>query len=500
MPFNKIFAWFIKKRMHQIELFRKHPIEVQNELLEKLIQEGRSTEYGKKYHFDSIQDREDFKNKVPLIDYEILKVWVDRAVKGEENLLWPGDTKWFAKSSGTTSDRSKFIPVTKESLEDCHYKGGKDLLAINYTLYPGSKVFNGKHLIIGGSAEQNALRSDSYTGDLSSIIIKNLPWWVEFKRTPSKETVLLSEWEEKLERLARETIHEDVYIISGVPSWTLVLLNRILEIAGTENLLDVWPNLELFMHGGVSFEPYRKEFQRIIPSENMHYLESYNASEGFFGIQDQIDGDLLLMLDYGIFFEFIPMSDFEGINSKTTLNLNEVEIGVNYAVVISTNGGLWRYILGDTIVFTEKFPFRFVVSGRTKHFINTFGEELIVNNSDTAIQIASEKNGALVKDYTVAPVYMEGKKSGRHEWLIEFSVFPRDERKFMEDIDEVLKEFNSDYAAKRTNNFTLSFPQLTIARTGLFEDWLKSKNKLGGQHKIPRLMNDRKLMEELLNF
>jgi len=500
MPFNAIFGWIIKKRIHQIELFRKHPVEVQKEWLERLIFEGRKTIYGQKYNFDDIHDYDDFVKNVPLQDYDDVKIWVERAVEGEEDILWPGETLWFAKSSGTTSDRSKFIPVTKCSLEECHYKGGKDLLAIYYSQFPNTKLYRGKHLVVGGTAEQNTLRPDSYTGDLSSIILKNLPWWVEIKRIPSRETALMSEWEEKIEKLAEETMNEDVSSISGVPSWTLVLLNRILEKKGKTDIRDVWPNIELFMHGGVNFKPYEKEFNKIIPHDDMHYIESYNASEGFFGIQDKIEGDLLLMLDYGIYFEFIPMSEYKGTKSETVIGLKDVVLDKNYAMVITTNGGLWRYILGDTVKFTSIKPYRFVVSGRTKHYINVFGEELIVDNTDNAIQKACEQTNALLKDYTACPIYMEEGKQGGHEWIIEFSRPPEDMDVFSKLLDDNLRKLNSDYDAKRTNNLNLNFPLIHKARKNLFDDWLKSNNKLGGQHKVPRLSNDRGIVEEILSL
>jgi hypothetical protein len=502
MPLNSIFGWLLKKRIHQIDLFKKHPLEVQEEWFHRLLSFGRETHFGIQYQFDKIANYDDFRREVPLSDYDSLKPWIDRSMKGEGSVLWPGETKWFAKSSGTTSDRSKFIPVTKDSLEECHYRGGKDLLAINYNLYPNSKLYIGKHLVVGGSADYNQVRpdSDSYIGDLSAIIMKNLPWWAEIKRIPSKEIALMSNWEEKIEKLAISTMDEDVSSISGVPSWTLVLLNRILEYKKKENILEVWPNLELFMHGGVSFEPYRKEFERLIPSKNMHYIESYNASEGFFGIQDQKDGDLLLMLDYGIFFEFIPMDYFDGIDSKTVVGLNEVELDKNYAIVISTNGGLWRYIVGDTVKFSSRSPYRIQVSGRTSHFINSFGEEVIVANSDDAIAHASKLTGAEVKDYTACPVYMEGKSKGGHEWLIEFGRKPADMKLFSEELDKRLREINSDYDAKRTGDLTLRFPLIHVATSGCFELWLKEKGKLGGQHKVPRLANTRLYFDEIMQF
>jgi hypothetical protein len=501
MPFNSIFAWLIKKRIHQIELFRKYPIEVQQELFDRMIGLAAPTEFGRKHGFQGMVSYEQFRQTVPLQDYEDVKPWVNRLMSGEQNLLWPTETKWFAKSSGTTSSRSKLIPVTRESLEDCHYKGGKDLLAIYYDTFPDRKLYNGKHLIVGGSAQLNQLSTDSYFGDLSAIIVKNLPWWAEIRRTPSREIALMSEWESKIEKMAQNTIHEDVYILAGVPSWTMVLAQRVLEITGKSNLREVWPNLELFMHGGVSFEPYREEFRRLIPFDDMHYVETYNASEGFFGIQDQVDSnDLLLMLDYGIFYEFIPMDEFRGTESQKVLSLSEVEPDVNYALVITTNGGLWRYILGDTIRFTSISPFRFRITGRTKSYINTFGEELIVDNADSAIAWASSRTGAQIRDYTACPVYMTNIEQGGHEWLIEFVKEPDDIQRFISLLDERLRELNSDYDAKRYNNMILAAPLIRMAEQGIFDEWLKSQGKLGGQNKIPRLANERKMMEQILQF
>ena len=499
MPFNSIFAWVIKKRLHQIELFRKYPEDVQHELFEKLIEQGTQTVYGKQYHFHQIQSYSDFKELVPLNNYESLKPWIDRLMEGEQHLLWPQDTKWFAKSSGTTSERSKFIPVTRESLEDCHYKGGKDLLALYYENFPNRKLYKGKHLIVGGSAQVLPVADDAYLGDLSAIILKNLPWWAEIRRTPSKEIALMTEWEEKIELMARSTIEEDVYIIAGVPSWTMVLAKKILEITGKSNLREVWPNLELFMHGGVSFEPYRAAFRELIPFDDMHYVETYNASEGFFGIQD-VDGsnELLLMLDYGIYYEFIPMHAFEGTDSKVIYKLDEVKLGEEYALVISTNAGLWRYIVGDTICFTSKTPYRFKLSGRTKHFINSVGEEVIVNNADHAIAEASSKTDAIIREYTVAPIYMDGKTQSKHEWLIEFERKPNDINRFMFLLDESLRAINSDYDAKRTKNMALGKPLLHVLKSGSFDAWLQKKGKLGGQHKVPRLMNSREIVEQIL--
>ncbi len=489
----------MKKRLGQIELFKTHPIEVQQELLQKLIYNGAYTEFGKQYHFLKMESYEDFKENVPLQEYEQVKPYVDRLMKGEQNLLWSTEAKWFAKSSGTTSARSKFIPVTRESLEECHYSGGKDLLAMYYNTYENRKLYNGKHLIVGGSAQINHLFNNSYFGDLSAIIVKNLPWWAEIRRTPSREITLMSEWEEKIEKMAQTTIHDDVYIIAGVPSWTMVLAKRVLEITGKKTLKEVWPNLELYMHGGVSFEPYRQEFKRIFGFDDMHYVESYNASEGFFGIQDDPNKEgMLLMLDYGIFYEFIPMKHFKGINSTDIIPLQEVKLNVEYALVISTNAGLWRYIIGDTITFTETVPYRFKITGRTKSYINTFGEEVNVGNAEMAIAKASMETNAQVRDFHACPIYMQSAEKGGHEWLIEFLREPEDFEKFQKVLDEALRELNSDYDAKRYNSMILEFPKIHKLEPGTFDKWLKSKNKLGGQNKIPRLANNREILEQIL--
>ncbi len=499
MPFNSIFAWVMKKRLHQIDLFRKYPLEVQQELFDRMLQNAAKTAFAQQFPLVQITDYNAFRSAVPLQDYDTMKPWIDRLMAGEQNLLWPQDTKWFAKSSGTTSDRSKFIPVTRESLEECHYKGGKDLLALYYENYPNRKLYKGKHLIVGGSAQVLPLTHDAYQGDLSAIIVKNLPWWAEIRRTPSREIALMSEWESKIEKMALSTMHEDVYIIAGVPSWTMVLANKILELSGKNNLREVWPNLELFMHGGVSFEPYREAFRQLVPFDDMHYVETYNASEGFFGIQD-VGGsnELLLMLDYGIYYEFIPMESFNGLESETVINLSEVETDVEYALVISTNGGLWRYILGDTIRFTSTLPFRFVITGRTKSFINAFGEEVIVNNTDKAVAEACLKTNAQIREYSVAPVYMQGIEKGKHEWVIEFVREPEDRKRFELVLDETLRSINSDYDAKRTNDMALEFPLIRYVESGTFDEWLRTKGKLGGQHKVPRLSNNREIVEQLL--
>jgi len=499
MPFNSIFSWIIKKRIHQIDLFKKYPFEVQEKVFHDLIEKGTNTEYGKTNHFSVINNYNDFNKLVPLNNYETLTPYVERLFKNEQNVLWNSDVKWFAQSSGTVSHKSKFIPVSKESLHDCHYKAGKDLLSLYYNQIPNRKVYKGKHLSLGGSTKINYLNTNSYFGDLSAIILKNMPWWAELKRTPAKEIALMSKWEEKLEKLAQSTLKEDVYILAGVPSWILVLCQRILEITGKSNLREVWPNLELFMHGGVSFDPYKEQFKKLIPFDDMNYVETYNASEGFFGIQDDFKiNELLLMLDYGVFYEFIPMDRFDGLNSKTVISLKDIEIGKNYALVITTNAGLWRYIIGDTIKFTSSKPYRFKISGRTKSYINAFGEELIVENAEKAIAKTCLQTNAQVREFTAAPIFMEVGKKGGHEWLIEFSRLPDDVLTFSHILDDELKKLNSDYEAKRSGDLSLQIPIIHALKLGTFDQWLKQKGKLGGQNKIPRLMNDRSLVDEVL--
>ena len=501
MSLNSLFSWIIKKRIHQIELFKEYPFEVQRDVFTELISRGSNTEWGKKFNFSQIDTYEDFNEMVPLTNYEMLEPYVQRLLKNEQNLLWDKDIKWFAQSSGTMSAKSKFIPVSKEALENCHYKGGKDLLSLYYNQIPDRKLYKGKHLILGGSAKINYLNenTDSYFGDLSAIILKNMPWWAEVRRTPAKEIALMSEWEEKLEKLAHSTIKQDIYILAGVPSWSLILCNRILEITGKKNMREVWPNLELFMHGGVSFEPYREQFRKIIPFDDMNYVETYNASEGFFGIQDDFKiNELLLMLDYGVFFEFIPMHEFDGVNSKTVISLEHVELGVNYALVVSTNAGLWRHIIGDTIRFTNSSPYRFKITGRTKSYINAFGEELLVENAETAIHSVCKLTGLEVLEYTAGPIYMEDGNGGGHEWIIEFKEPPASLESFTQELDKALKATNSDYEAKRTGDLSMQMPVVKEAPRGLFEHWLKSKGKLGGQNKVPRLSNNRELLDEIM--
>ena len=493
---NSIASWVLKQRIHQIELFLKYPNEVQEELLMNLIRRAENTVIGAQYEFSSINSYTTFSERVPVSTYEDLQPLIERTRQGEQNVFWDTPIKWFAKSSGTTNAKSKFIPVSNDALEDCHYKGSKDLLCLYLNNNEDSDMFLGKSLRLGGSSQ---IYEDKETlfGDLSAILIENMPIWAEFSSTPSNKISLMSEWEQKLTAIINETKNENVTSFAGVPSWMLVLMNRMLEETGKGNLLEVWPNLEVYFHGGVSFEPYREQYQKLLPKSDFKYYEIYNASEGFFAIQDLNDSsDLLLMLDYGIFYEFIPMDTFGTPNQKV-IRLAEVELFKNYAVVITTNSGLWRYLIGDTVRFTSLNPYRIRVSGRTKHHINVFGEELMVENTDQAIAKACQLTQTEVVDYTVAPIFMDGKEKGAHEWMIEFKKNPTDIDQFRTILDETLQSLNSDYEAKRYNNMTLNPLVINLARPNLFYDWLKERDKLGGQHKIPRLSNQREYLEQL---
>lgn len=496
-------TWIFKNRLGQIEQFKEKPIEAQLGTFFELIETSRKTDFGKKYRFDQIKSYADFAKQVPIFDYEDFKPYIEKTMKGKQQEFWPSEIEWFAKSSGTTSSRSKYIPVSNESLEETHYKGGKDMVSLYVNNYPETKLFTGKSLSIGGTLEKNPLNPSggARAGDVSAVIMQNLPIWAQFARTPSLEVALMGEWEAKIEKMARETMEENVTSIAGVPTWTIVLLQRILELKKAAHILEVWPNLEVFFHGAVAFGPYRNLFKELIPSEKMRYMETYNASEGFFGIQDQPDSDeLLLLLDYGIFYEFIPMEEWDKENPKV-ISLQEVEVGKNYALVISTNAGLWRYKIGDTIKFTSTFPYRFRISGRTKHFINAFGEEVIVENAEAAIRHACEKTGAMITNFTAAPVYFEDSQSkGAHEWVVEFKKHPENLDNFTKLLDSKLREVNSDYDAKRHKDLALRQLILHAAPHGLFDAWLGRKGKLGGQHKVPRLSNSREYIEEILEM
>ena len=494
---NSIATWFLKKRIHQIDLFLKYPIDVQEELLKGLINKAKHTEIGNQYDFNSIKTYADFAERIPVTTYEDNESNYERARKGESNIFWPTPIKWFAKSSGTTNAKSKFLPVSNESLEECHYAASKDLLCLYLNNNPDSELFLGKSLRLGGSKELYK-ENGTVFGDLSAILIDNMPFWAEFSSTPSNEVSLMPDWETKMQAIVDETINENVTSLLGVPSWVLVLLNQVAESTGKNNLFEIWPNLEVYFHGGVSFDPYLEQYKKLLPKNNFLYYETYNASEGFFAIQDRNNSkELLLMLDYGIFYEFIPMDTYDSME-EIIIPLSEVQLDKNYAIVITTNAGLWRYKIGDTIRFTSINPYRIKVTGRTKHHINVFGEELIIENAEAALRKAAKLTHSEIIDYTAGPIFMEGKEKGAHEWIIEFKKYPDDIDTFNQLLDAFLQEVNSDYEAKRYRNITLKFPKIHTARKDLFKDWLKQNDKLGGQHKIPRLSNSREFLEELL--
>jgi hypothetical protein len=484
-------------RLWRIDAWKSHPVDSQREVLQDLVTSAQYTEFGRKYNFSKIFNDKDFKQAVPVHEYDDLKPYIQRIMDGEQNILWNTPVTWFAKSSGTTSDKSKFIPVSDESLQDCHYQAAKDVLTFYYNFNPDSDLLTGKGLVIGGSHNIHQVNEEVHYGDLSAVLLQNSPFWGHWIRTPELSIALMDEWETKIEKLAETTIKENVTSISGVPTWTLVLFKRILEITGKSCMAEVWPSLELYIHGGVSFTPYREQFHKLI-GKKIHYLEMYNASEGFFAAQDNPSEEgMLLFVDHGIFMEFMPTEEY-GKSHPETMGLQDVEIGKNYALIISTNGGLWRYLLGDTVQFTSVYPFKVKVSGRLKHYINAFGEEVIVDNSDHAIAVACQKTDAIVNDYTAAPVYFGDNNNGAHEWLVEFEKAPTNINAFIAELDLALQQINSDYEAKRYKDIALAKPVIHVLPKGVFSNWLKSKGKLGGQHKVPRLSNERKYLEEIL--
>jgi hypothetical protein len=488
-----------RMRLWRIEAWKNNPLDAQREVLQDLVTSAQYTEFGRKYNFSQLFNVKAFKQAVPIHEYEDMKPYIERIMQGEQNILWNTPIYWFAKSSGTTSDKSKFIPISDESLQDGHYKASKDVLSLYYQFNPDSALLTGKGLVIGGSHNINPMNTDAQYGDLSAVLLQNSPFWGHWLRTPDLSIALMDEWENKIEKLAESTIKENVTSISGVPTWTLVLFKRILEITGKQTMAEVWPSLELYMHGGVSFTPYKEQFQKLI-GKKINYLEMYNASEGFFAAQDTPgDEGMLLFTDHGIFMEFMPVSEY-GKKDPQTISLQDVELGKNYALIISTNGGLWRYLVGDTIQFTSLQPYRVKVSGRLKHYMNAFGEEVIVDNSDKAITMACERTGAIVNDYTAAPVYFSDNANGAHEWLIEFEKEPGDLAAFTNELDTALKSINSDYEAKRHKSIALGLPVIHALRKGAFTEWLRQRGKLGGQHKVPRLSNERKYVEEILQL
>ena len=491
---------FFRARQHELERHFNDAEAMQAEVLDYLVARGKNTEYGRNHLFGTIKGYDDFAQNIPVNTYEELKEDIDRMRHGESNVLWPGQVKWYAKSSGTTNDKSKFIPVSADGLKQIHYQGGKDVVAFYLENNPASRVLDGKALILGGSHSPNYNLTDSLVGDLSAILIENINPLANLIRVPKKQTALLSDFEVKRDRIAHETLRSNVTNLSGVPSWMLSVLVRVMELSGKQHLEEVWPNIEVFFHGGIAFTPYREQYKKLITKSSMHYMETYNASEGFFGIQNDLsDPAMLLMLDYGVFYEFIPMDEY-GSDNPTVVPLAGVEVGKNYAMVISTSCGLWRYVIGDTVSFTSKNPYKFVITGRTKYFINAFGEEVIMDNAEKSLDAACKQTGAEVLEYTAAPVFMDDKARCRHQWLIEFSKEPADMNEFAYLLDAKLQSINSDYEAKRFHDITLQQLEVVKAKPGLFSEWLKKKGKLGGQHKIPRLSNSRKNIDELLEM
>lgn len=497
---NSLVACFYSKRLKAIEHFRRFPWEVQFEQFRLLMSYGAQTEYFKRYQLGAFCSVEAFQRKIPIVGYDELQPEINRIRAGEENILWPGRVAWFAKSSGTTADRSKYIPVTREALELCHFRGGRDVMAVFAYNNPGSKAFSGKTLTLGGSHRLDAMGGGAQSGDLSAILIHNAPRWVNRVREPSMNVALIPDFERKVEAICRRCSRKHVTAFAGVPSWNLVLMNRMLEYTGARNLLEVWPDLSLFIHGGVSFTPYREQYRQLIPSSQMRYMETYNASEGFFAMQDDPNDDaMLLMLDYEIFYEFLPVADLD--NPEKAVPLEGVETGVNYAMIISTSGGLWRYMIGDTVTFTSTNPYKIKITGRTKQYINAFGEELMVDNAERAIHAASLATGAVIAEYTVAPIFMDSADAkGAHEWLVEFKTAPSDMALFTEELDKALRQLNSDYDAKRSGNTTLYPPKVRALPEGTFYKWMSLRGKLGGQNKIPRLSSERDYVEALLEI
>ncbi len=500
MILEKVASAIFSHRVKCITNFEKNPDAIQDEQFKNLIITAKNTEWGHKYDYASIRTYADYASRVPIQNYEDIKPWIQRMMQGENNILWPEKIKWFAKSSGTTGDKSKFIPVSKTSLNECHYKGAMDTVATYLSNTPNSRLFSGKGLILGGSHKPVPFNQHAKAGDLSAVLIENINPMANFFRTPSKEIMLMNEWEEKLELICRNTIHDNITNISGVPSWFLVLIKKILKESGKLYLTDIWPNLEVFFHGGVSFIPYREQYESLIPSSRMHYMETYNASEGFFALQNDLsDPSMLLLLDYGIFYEFIPTDELDSEHPKAC-RLEDVEVNRNYALVMSSNNGFWRYIIGDTVRFTHIRPYKITITGRTRHYINAFGEEVIIDNVEKALSEACKATGAVICEYTVAPVYMSSQNKGRHQWLIEFEHAPSSIEIFTSVLDAALQAVNSDYEAKRYKNITLDMPEITVARHNQFYDWLKAQGKLGGQHKIPRLSNTREYIDPILSF
>ena len=500
MSSASIFNLYFSRRHRQLDRYAAYGDTIQKEQLQYLLHTARHTEFGQRCHFNNIKSYSDFAAQVPIMGYDDIKPYIERMLRGENNLIWPSKIKWFAKSSGTTNDKSKFIPVSNECLKKCHYQGGFDVVATYFRNYPHNKLFFGKSLILGGSHALNPLSPGISCGDLSAVLLQNSSTFVNIMRAPKLQIALMNEWEAKIKAIVKDTMHRNIVSLSGVPSWMMTLIKQVLQERGAQNLCEVWPNLEVFFHGGISFEPYRQYYKELIPSDKMHYEETYNASEGFFGIQTDPDSrDMQLMLDLGVFYEFIPLADIDK-ESPRVLPIWEVETGATYALVISSTNGLWRYIIGDTVKITSTNPVKFVISGRTKHFINAFSEELMVSNAEKGLAKACELTNSKVLNYSAAPVFMSDKSRGRHQWLIEFEKAPEDLDAFATILDTALQEVNSDYEAKRYKGIFLDRLEIITARPHLFDDWLREKGKLGGQHKIPRLSNNRDLIDDMLKM
>lgn len=500
MGITSIARFYFHKRQKELERHGKEGVQMQAEVLKSLLDRASDTEYGRDHIFNMTRSYEEFAHNVPVNTYEELKGDIDRMRHGEKDILWPGVVKWYAKSSGTTNDKSKFIPVSDVGLENIHYQGGNDAVAMYLQNNPKSRLFDGKSLILGGSHSSNYNVDGSLVGDLSAILIENINPIVNLVRVPDKRTALISDFEVKRDKIAEICLHKNVTNISGVPSWMMSVLQRVMELSGKQHLEEVWPNLEVFFHGGIAFTPYRKAYEQLITSPNMHYMETYNASEGFFGLQnDPQDKSMLLMLDYDVFYEFIPMDEF-GKENPTVVPLEGVKVGVNYAMIISTSCGLWRYLIGDTVRFTSRNPYKFVITGRTKHFINAFGEELIIDNAEKGLQYACKKHGAQVREYTAAPVFRDENTIPHHQWVIEFSCPPDDVEAFADTLDARLQQLNSDYEAKRYKDINMVRLKIVVAQDGLFERWMRKRGKLGGQNKVPRLSNSREHIDELLKM
>ncbi len=495
---TKISKAYLMPRLRQIDRFCEQPAEVQSEQLDYLLRQGRNTIFGREHDMESISGIEAFQQRIPVVDYEHFHDYIMRTKGGEQNVFWPTPVKWFAKSSGTTDAKSKYIPVSQEGLKQAHLQGPRDVVALYLRSHPESRMLGGKTLTLGGSKRVEREGETAFSGDLSAILIENTPWYANLKRVPKPATALIPDFAEKVRRICEETVRKDVRAFAGVPSWNLVMMNKVLEYTGAKNLLEVWPNLELFMHGGMNFKPYREQYRTLIPTDRMNYMETYNASEGFFGIADDpaLD-DMLLMLDYGIFYEFLPMSSL-GDTSKA-VPLEDVRTGVNYAMIITTSNGLWRYMIGDTVEFTSTSPYRIRITGRTKHYINAFGEEIVIENAENAIEAACRATGAIVAEYSAAPVYMSGREKGAHEWVVEFKTAPSSTEDFARELDLALQKLNSDYEAKRFKDTTLMPPKVSVVKSGTFMAWMSSRGKIGGQNKVPRLFNDRTFVDGLLS-